>query len=477
MALSLLTESIFEFRRFVRRYQHLFRHEAQREHFESYLRGLIGPLQRKSIEPIALDQGVDWQAMENFIGRSPWDAEALVLEHRRHVRQTLGSRRGIFILDSTSFPKRGDKSVGVARLYCGQLGKQENCVVAENLSYAGEKGHMFLDRRLYLPEEWANDFPRRRQAGVPEDVVFRTGWELGYEMITHARSDHFPHEWITGDEEFGKVPQLHRWLWEEGEKYIFDVPASTPVWVNLPRRRIRGQEAYLERLRIRGAGRPRLVTAEEIADELPERAWTVQEIRDASKGPIRLRVALLRVLFQWKKMRMRPEGWLLVTDTLDQKPKRKYLECNAGADAGLTPMLRAGTARWPIEQNHGQGKNETGLGHYETRSWLGWHHHTALSFLALHWLLLERNRLGGKIPRNDAGGSASRVLRRIADGTVPSARVIAADAAPAGAQPQLPSLTLEEGPGSRRDAGATPSNQRGPEQVGHRSNGGVRVKK
>ncbi len=445
MALALLTEAIFEFRRFVRRYEKIFRHKAQRQHFETYLRGLIGPLERKSIEPIALDQGVPWHRLEDFISRAQWDAEELLAEHVRHVRESLGSRRGVIIIDPTSFPKKGDGSVGVARQWCGQLGKEENCVVGASLAYASEKGHTLLDRRLYLPKEWAKNRRRRRAVRVPEEVVFRTSGELAYEMIASARRSALPHEWITGDEEFGKLPWLQDWLHADGERYILEVPTTTRVWVTLPRRRRTGPIGLLKRLRVRGPGRPRLLQVDAFASELPDRVWTLHDVRDGSKGPIRVHATLVRVRFSRPREVDRREGWLLVTETLDQKAQTKYFLSNAGPETTTEALLAAGFARWPVEQCFGQGKNETGLGDYETRSWPGWHRHTALSFLAHHWLVLERNRLGEKIPRDDRGGSAPRLLRRVANGSRSTAEAVSYDAAPTGTQSVRSRVALEEG--------------------------------
>ena len=445
MALALLTEAIFEFRRFVRRYERIFHHQAQRRHFEAYLRGLIGPLERKSIEPIAVDQGVPWHRLEDFISRAHWDAEALLAEHIRHVRESLGSRRGIIIIDPTSFPKKGVASVGVARQWCGQLGKEENCVVGANLAYASEKGHTFLSRRLYLPKEWAGNRSCRRAVRVPDDVVFRTSGELAYEMIASVRRSALPHEWITGDEEFGKLPWLQDWLHADGERYVLEVPTTTRVWVTLPRRRKSGPIGLLKRLRVRGSGRPRLARVNDFGCELPDRAWSLHDVRDGSKGPIRVYAALVRVRFSRPKEVDRREGWLLIAQTLDQKAQTKYFLSNAGAEITTDALLAAGFARWPVEQCFGQGKNETGLGDYETRSWPGWHRHTALSFLAHHWLVLERTRLGEKISRDDPGGSTSRLLRRVANGPRPTEETVANDAAPTGAKPVRSHLTLEEG--------------------------------
>lgn len=475
VSLSPFTETVFEFRRFVYRYEKMFPRQAQRRHFEAYLRGLIGPLERKSIEPIAVDQGIDWRRLHAFIACSPWDSETLLEAHRRYVRQTMGSERGILILDPTQFPKRGDLSVGVARQWCGQLGKEENCQNEINLCYATEQGHTYLDRRLYLPAEWAQDARRRRAARVPEDVAFRTSWQLAYEMIGGARREQIPHAWITGDEEFGKVPKFHDWLSEDGERYVFEVPRSARVWASLPGGRKRGPKALSTYLRILRPGRPRLIRVDDLGQKLPERAWVEYEVRDASKGPLRVRSAMLRVRFHRKKKSDYPEGWLLISETMDQRRQLKYFQSNGEGDVTHLELLRAGFARWPIEQCHGQGKNETGLGDYETRSWMGWHHHTALVFLAHHWLVLERNRLEKKIPRDDGRGSSPSVLLRVANRSKRSTETQARDAASAKAQPLSQDLALEQITRTSGDARAAQAHCSRSGEVGHHSNATVKT--
>lgn len=447
------------FEQFCERYKGLFRHGQQRPHFRSYLLGLLSSLERKSIEPIALEQEIDVRTLQHFIGASSWDDGLMLVEHRQHVRETLGSSNGIFILDPTAFPKRGEHSVGVARQWCGQLGKQENCQVAVNLTYASQGGHTFLDRRLYLPDSWASDWQRRRACGVPDDVVFRTSWQLAYEMIRIAKSEGMPHAWITGDEEFGKVPLLHDWLSQDKERYIFEVPLKTRVWVTLPQSRRRGPKSLLARLRQISPGRPRLMRPDAIVQALPGRVWTTVEVRQASKGPIRVSALAIRVRFYRGLKKARPEGWLLITDTLDQRRQRKVFQSNAGPDCSLASLLSAAYARWPIEQDHGQGKNETGLGDYETRTWLGWHHHTALSFLAHHFLVIQRNRLGGKKSGDDrrgdtAGGCGGLPIDRKAAG--PSG---GRDAVPTTPEPRSSCRPLEAIPGTQRTAQRTPAHR------------------
>lgn len=461
------------FEKFRQRYEHFFRDLRQRKYLRPYLLGLLGPLERKSIEPIALEQEVDVRLLQKFIAASPWDERPMLIEHRRHVRETMGSPNAVLILDPTTYPKRGDKTVAVQRQWCGERGKPDNCVAGINLSYACEIGHTFLDRRLYLPRSWASDMRRRQAAGVPDDVVFRTDWQLSFEMVRDARVEGIPHAWITGDEQFGKSPPLHDWLERLGERYIFELPVRAQVWLTLPRGRIRGPIGLLERLAHVRPGRPRLMRVDEIAEALPERAWEPLYIRDASKGPILVRAVRLRVRFQREDESHRPEGWLLLSETLDQKRERKFFASNAEIRCSLPSMTAAAYSRWPIEQDHGQGKNETGLGDYETRTWRGWHHHTALSFLAHHFLVTQRNRLGEKIPGDDGRRDASRH-----HGHVPAKRQVSGagrgpHGVPTAPQPRRASRTLETSARAPRDARGAQSRRRGtgPRDHGSQLNG------
>lgn len=440
---SVLLESRDRFHQFVKMYEPLLRRKAQRSHLNLYLKGLVSMLERKSIEPIALAQGADVRRLQDFIGASPWDSEALLVEHRRHVRETLGSADGVLILDKTSFPKRGDKSVGVARQWCGQRGKVDNCQIGVNLAYVSEHGHAFLDRRLYLPEDWARDMKRRKACGVPEHIEFRTSWHLGYEMVVRTQREKFPHSWITGDEEFGKATKLHDWLSEHGERWIFEIPKSRRVHVAISQGKNVSDRERAKQLRKLCPGRPRFARSDRLKDTLPNWAWSEHTIRAASKGPVRVAAAFVRVRFHRNGKRFGPEGWLIITRTLDKQGQVKYFQSNAPANCGHEEMLRAAFARWAIEEDHGQGKNETGLGHYETRSWLGWHHHTALSFIAHHFLVIERNRMGKKISRDDNRGSAARDRRGDAAGSSANGKLCQADETSAETKSRCAPLSLE----------------------------------
>jgi len=311
-----------------------------------------------------------------------------------------------------------------------------------------------VNRRLYLPKEWCEDEERRRECGVPDDVRFQTKGDLAFELIAQARTVGLTHGWITGDEEYGGAVPLHKRLEALGERYVFELASNTRVWASLPAEGSKfGRGGLKSRLREIRAGRPRSVQVRKLARDLPANAWREYTIRAGSKGPIVVKAALLRVHFgprveRGRGPRPRPR-WLLITRTVSQEEEFKYFKSNDNADddgGRLEQMLPAAYARWSIEQCHGQGKNETGLADYETRSWRGWHHHTALAMLAHHFLVCERIRLGEKIPRDDRGRVSPALHRRghdpIADGLSWLVQVRATAPLPAGPKPNRANLSL-----------------------------------
>ena len=246
-ALGRLTE-------FARRYERLFGRPELGRHARVYLRGLLGGAGRKSVEPVALEEGVPVRTLQHFVGQARWRDERVLAEHQRHVSETLGRAHGVLVLDSSGFPKQGRHSVGVARQWCGNLGKEDNCQVGVFLGYASERGHTLLDRRLYLPRAWAQDRERRIEAHVPDVVSFKPGWELAWEMVLEARRRDVPHAWVTGDEEFGKSYPLADQLHAYGQAYVFEVPTTYAVYDEPPRFR----KAF-KRKTGRPAGKPGVV--------------------------------------------------------------------------------------------------------------------------------------------------------------------------------------------------------------------------
>jgi SRSO17 transposase len=374
---------------------------SRRERAEAYLRGLLLDAEStKTAEAIALKVHGDPSQVrmtQVFLGQSAWADEPPREELVRWVDQELGSEAGTLIVDESGIPKCGDKSVGVARQYCGATGKIDNCQVAVYLAYAGPGGHTLLDERLYLPEdEWAQDAARRKEAGVPEDVGFRTKPELALELIRHV-GPKIRHGWVTFDEGYGKDPEFLGGLEELGERYIGEVPKTCRGWLRRPevlepgagrrgRRRIKPRVA---------PGQPEPQTVEAIAAALPAGAWKRLRFREGTQGTQVAHFAAIRWVVERDDL-PGPELWLVIERSCDQAPYVKYYLSNARPDCPLLEMAQAGHHRWPIEDCFLRGKQEVGLDDYEVRGWRGFHHHMTLVMLALWFLVLQTRRLGKK---------------------------------------------------------------------------------
>src|SRR5258707_2402403 len=212
---------------FLTRYLPLFGREEQRDNARLAIEGRLGGLERKTCEPIAREAGVPRRALQRFVGAGQWDDEAVMAEVRDQVTEELGDVRGVLVLDPSRFPKKGTESCGVQRQWCGRLGKIDNCQVGVFLSYAATKGHILLDRQLYLPESWAADKACRQKRYVPKAVTYQAKWQIGLDLI--RRSVVVPRAWVTGDDEFGRVAEFRAELRTAGEPYVLDVPCNTLV--------------------------------------------------------------------------------------------------------------------------------------------------------------------------------------------------------------------------------------------------------
>jgi SRSO17 transposase len=389
--------------RFLKRYLPSFYRREQRGHAAAFVRGLLSGLERKSVEPIASQAGVPRKDLQYFVGCGGWDDDEVMAEVRRHVREELAQEDGVIVLDPSAFPKKGAHSCGVARQWCGRLGKKENCQVGVFLAYTSAKGHAPLDRRLYLPREWVDDPGRRRRCHVPEDVTYRKTWEIAHDLLRRSGPG-VPHRWVVGDDEFGRASEFRAKLRADGERYLLDVPCNTNVRDlgarRPPRRRAHG-----------GVKRAvPWVRVDSWARKLPADRWTRLTVRDGAKGPLEVEAVSARVRARHLR-RIGPEEGLLVTRTVGPKPDWTYSMTDAPPGVPLVELVRARSSRHRVEEVFQQGKGEVGLAHYEVRSWVGWHHHVTLALLALWFLVLERRRLGGENPGGDRGADAGDLHR------------------------------------------------------------------
>lgn len=365
---------------------------SERRHWgDVYVRGLLATSGRKATATMATrvsDGNV--QGMQQFIGQSPWPWEPL----RQRLAQRLAAALqpvAAWMIDDTGFPKKGTRSVGVARQYSGTLGKIGNCQVAVSLHYATDDAAVPVDFALYLPKEWLEP-ARRTAAGIPEDVRFQTKWALALTLIDGALEWHMPTGVVTADAGYGNISQFRAGLAQRDLRYVVGVQSTTTVWTDAdnltmpphPGRRGRPRRKPLE------VGAPQQVKA--LSQSWPQDQWQRIMWREGTKGPMASRFAAARVLptngYEHTGPREQPH-WLLVEWPEGEPAPTKFWLANLPPDTDLVSLVRLAKIRWWIEQGYQQLKDELGLDHYEGRSWQGWHHHVTMTMLAFGFLALE----------------------------------------------------------------------------------------
>jgi SRSO17 transposase len=398
-----------ELDQFLDQFLPLFGWEGNQAHARRFVEGLLHRGERRNAENIAeAIDGAPVRSLQAFITTGSWADHDVLAEMRRCALNVLADEDAICNCDETGFPKKGKKSVGVKRQYSGTLGRTDNCQVAVFANYSSAKGHTFLDRRLFLPEEWADDKDRRSEAGVPAGVIFRTKPELALEMVANIIGEHVPFRWVGGDSIYGSSPRFVQGLRDLGKWYVLDVSSDTYVWTEEPQVIPPEQRPKLRR------GRPHvhpLVVGEsqsvsEVIAALPANAWRRITVAEGSQGPRVYEYAEIWVWFSEEGL-PGPRERLLARRSLGQEPELKYHRAYAAADTPLLTLAQVRAARWTIEEDIQSAKGECGLDEYETRGWVGWHHHTALSMLALTFLVLQRARLGEKRAADDRPRGAS----------------------------------------------------------------------
>jgi SRSO17 transposase len=372
--------------RFVQRYLPCFYREEQRRHARTILQGKLTGLQRKTTEPIAHRAGLKRRPLQLFVGAGKWDDQAVLTEVRRHVREELADGEAAFVLDGSGFPKQGEASCGVARQWCGRLGKIDNCQVGVFVAYAARRGCALVEAGLYLPQDWAGDRRRRQATFVPAAVTFQENWRIGLDLLDRVRQQ-LPGRWVAGDDEFGRCAALRGQLRLRKLSYILDVPCNTLV-----------RDLSERRPPSRPAGKPRLPVFERVdhwVQRQPKGRWRTVTVRDGEKGPLRVKALRATVQVKDEDGCAGPRERLAVFRSAGDEPRTWYTLSNA-KEARRTVLARAHGSRHRVEELLEQGKQEVGLSHYEVRSWTGWHHHMTLSLVALWFLQLERLRLGKK---------------------------------------------------------------------------------
>jgi SRSO17 transposase len=398
-----------EFEAFHARFAGFFVRSEPRESARQYLRGLLAPVQRKNCWQMAEAIGArDPQGLQRLLFGAEWDADAVRDELQAFVVERFGAADGVGVVDETGFLKKGSKSVGVKRQYCGTAGKVENCQVGVFLTYCTSHGYTFLDRQLYLPQEWCEDIERRRAARVPDEVTFQTKPQLAARMLKHAWTQGVPMEWVTGDEAYGDHADLRDLVASAGKKYVLAVSLNTPAWrerqpIMEPTKGKTGRPRQKPRL---AEGAVAWETVAVIAATLAPSAWHRLTVGQGEKGPR---------IYDWAAVRIvekrcavpGPDGWLLIRRSISVPTELAYYLSNAPADTPLLALAKVASARWSIETTFEEGKGEAGLDEYEVRYWHSWYRHITLSMMAHAWLAAMRQPAGEK----SAGSGTGRTER------------------------------------------------------------------
>jgi len=392
---------------FLERYFPLFGRFENQGHAECFVQGLLGGSERRNTENVAeAVAGGVVRTMQKFVAQGSWESADVLGELRMHVAEVLGDTEGTINVDETGFAKKGTKSVGVKRQYSGTLGRVDNCQVGVFSNYCSAKGHTLVDRRVFLPEEWAEDDDRREEAGVPEGVIFRSKPELALDMVQTAVIEKIPFRWVGGDSVYGDSPTFVQGVRELGKWYVLDTSSDARVWLSKPRMRKTGRSgSHGGRPRTRAKAVKKPIPVTEAIAKLSKSDFRRVTVSEGSQGPLVYEYAEMRVWFSEEGSPAEEPERLLVRRSLGQEPELKYHRSNAPAEISLKRLAEQRSCRWTIEQDFQAGKGETGLDEYETRGWIGWHHHTALSMLALLFLVLQKLRLGEKRAPNDGSGS------------------------------------------------------------------------
>jgi len=369
---------------------------------ENYTKGLMLPIERKSVEPMAARLAPGnvrqmHQSLHHIVADAAWSDDALLRQVRSQVLPAMMRKHALaaWIVDDTGFPKKGTHSVGVARQYCGQLGEQDNCRVAVSVSLATEEASIPAAYRLYLPETWANDEQRRKQAGVPNEISFQTKPEIALGQIRSLINEEVPRGVVLADAAYGNDSDFREGLVSLGLSYAVEIQSSTTLWppgiAPLPPQ-AKGKMGRPPRL-LRRDEQHQPLSAKDLALCLSTTDLRTVNWREGTRGRMCSRFATVRVRVAhrdyWRK-EPHPEQWLLIEWPTTEKEPAKYWLSNLPASITLRKLVAIAKLRWRIERDYEELKQELGLGHFEGRNWRGFHHHATLSIAAYGFLVLER---------------------------------------------------------------------------------------
>ena len=381
-----------------------FHRSESRDNFYRYMSGQFNQLERKSIEPIAFSiEGAKVRAMQRFVSDAPWDDENIVRKYHSLVNDDLGHPDGAIIFDESGFVKKGDDSVGVARQYCGTIGKVDNCQVGVFSAYTSAHGYALIDKRLYIPEQWFSDDYRlrREKCKLPAGIKFKTKPQLAAEMLGEiAEQKQLPFRYVLADSVYATSPEFIAAVDALiGVTYMVQVPENTLCWPKHP-------GTVAKTYKYRGQKRTKKILTDSTKDPISIKIlaagisnffWYRRKVSEGSKGPIEYEFTKKRIVLTHGGLPQKTV-WLLIRRTMDQgkEPRYWFFISNAPASTRLETFVWLSGLRWSIEQCFAETKTELGMDQYEVRKFPGWHHHILTCMLAHYFLWHLKIRLGEK---------------------------------------------------------------------------------
>ena len=391
-----------ELKGFHEQFYDCFQRSESREHFFRFMAGQFSPLERKSIEPIALAvEDGNVRAMQRFVSDAPWDDDKISTKYRSLVNDDIGIPDGALIFDESGFVKKGQESIGVARQYCGNIGKVENCQVGVYAAYASEHGYSLVDKRLFIPEIWFTDdyLERRKKCKLPESAAFKTKPQLAAEMLNAlVKESLLPFKYVLADSVYGVSPDFISAVEALPDKtYLVSVPKDTRCWLKRPMTITKtyqwGGKTRTKTLLSDPDSAP--LAAEELAKNINDYFWYRRQVSEGTKGPIVYEFTRRQVILSAAGLPQKPV-WLLIRRSTGDDPQYSYFISNASSSTRLKTLVWLSGLRWAIEQCFEEAKTELGMDHYEVRKFPGWQHHMLTCMLAHFFLWHLKIRMGKK---------------------------------------------------------------------------------
>jgi SRSO17 transposase len=400
--------------RYLKRFDDCFARRDTRGHLPRYVEGQLSDLTRKSVEPMALKVGVPVRTLQEFLTQHEWDhlrmrdrLEQMVVEE--HPGEVIG------IIDDSGMAKKGDKTPGVQRQYCGSVGKQDNCIVMVELAYAVGDFHCLLDGELFLPESWSNDRERCRAAGIPDEVVYRPKSDIALELYDQARANGIVFDWLTFDEWYGVKTQLLRACDQRQQKFVAEVHKHFTAWIDPPRvtkrpfrRGKKGRSRKVPRLVAGSRKAQHLEDLLKYHPTLRDQAWQRWRVKDGEKGPMVWEVKHVMIYPKNEEGLPNKPYHLLVCRNVLEPDDIKYFISNAPPETSTEKLLKVAFSRWRIERCFEDGKGEIGLDHYEGRKYVGLKRHWIISAVSYLFLAKVHATLREKKSRTDGLPSPHR---------------------------------------------------------------------